>query len=729
MNNYKDTLFKLLHNNKINEFYDIIKKDNTIDLDIKDTNNIYIIQYLINYNNIEIIKYIFEHFQIRIDIINSDGRNILYYLIVHNFNKMFDFILQKDKTNIGISIIDLRDNLGYTSLHYTIIFNNFYCFQQLYKNNCDIYIINNEKKNIFELCLKHNTNDILLYLIENEFKKNNYNFTNINNETLFMLALTFKNNIILDYLINVSNYMKYIINKQEKQYGLTILHQLVITKKNKYINKLFEYNVDYNISDKIGNYCYHYAVIENNYQFLKFILDKDINYNNTNINGNTLLHLFLLNESNIFNNEKYDFVIKMITNTNLNIQNNEGVTCLHLIINKQLYTDEKIYSILINGTKNINLFIMDNNNNTIYDKLNDKLINMTIDAYYNKLLKLNSDKLIIEWEKYCSSQNLEKVIKVLNKNSGQDIEIYCKNKIKKIILEEKRSIPKYEEILFTIDDIVFENNYFYTGSTIDILFGLIYLHNNFKNINFIIDYPLSQNNKLINYYEKIGLDYDYKIEFINIEILWSYQKLIYITNFDSLLINLISKDERFIIIPLGIEITEGSHANIIIFDKINKIIERFEPNGAYTPYNFNYNSKLLDSLLKNKFINLLNEYTYITPSDYLPIIGFQMLENINMKNIEIGDPNGFCAVWCIWWCKYKISNPNIESKKLAIELIKNIKLSNKSFKKIIRNFSKNIVILRDDILKKYNIDINDWINNNYTQDIIDNIEKDIISLF
>ena len=287
----------------------------------------------------------------------------------------------------------------------------------------------------------------------------------------------------------------------------------------------------------------------------------------------------------------------------------------------------------------------------------------------------------------------------------------------------------YEEILFTIDDIVFENNYFYTGSTIDILFGLIYLHNNFKNINFIIDYPLSQNNKLINYYEKIGLDYDYKIEFINIEILWSYQKLIYITNFDSLLINLISKDERFIIIPLGIEITEGSHANIIIFDKINKIIERFEPNGAYTLYNFNYNSKLLDSLLKNKFINLLNEYTYITPSDYLPIIGFQMLENINMKNIEIGDPNGFCAVWCIWWCKYKISNPNIESKKLAIELIKNIKLSNKSFKKIIRNFSKNIVILRDDILKKYNIDINDWINNNYTQDIIDNIEKDIISLF
>lgn len=725
-----NNIFDLLQNNKINEFYDIIKKDNNIDLDIKDKNNIFVIQYLINYNQYEIIKYIFDNFSIRIDIINSDGRNLLYFPIKYNFNKLFDLILQKDKINIGISIIDLRDNLGYTGLHYTVIFNNFYCFKQLYLNNSDIFIINNKQQNIFELCLKYNRNDMLLYLIENEFKKNNYNFYNVKGESLFMLALTLENFTILDYLINIPTYMKYIMDKQENEYGLTILHQLVITKNNKYINKLFEYGVNYNISDKIGNYCYHYAIIENNYEFLKIILDKDINYNSTNINGNTILHLFLLNESiKQLNDEKFNFLIKMINNTAINIQNNDGITCLHLIINNKLYMDERIYSILVSGNKNINLFIMDNDNNTIYDKMNEKLINMTINAYYNKLKQINSDKLTIEWEKYCSSQNLEKVIKVLNKKQGKDIDTYCKDKIKQIILDEKRSIPYYESISFTTDNIVFENNCFYTGSTIDILFGLIYLHNNFNNVNFIIEYPLSQNEKLINYYQKIGIDYDYKIEFINIEILWSFQKLIYITNFDSLLINLLSNDEQFIIIPLGIEITEGSHANIIIIDKYNKTIERFEPNGVYSPHNFNYNSTLLDSLLKNKFSDLLSEYNYLTPKDYLPIVGFQMLENINTKCKEIGDPNGFCAVWCIWWCKYRLSNPKVEPKKLAIELIKNIKLSNKNFKIIIRNFSKNIVVLRDDMLKKYNININDWMNNNYTQEIVDNIEKDIIELF
>ena len=108
-----------------------------------------------------------------------------------------------------------------------------------------------------------------------------------------------------------------------------------------------------------------------------------------------------------------------------------------------------------------------------------------------------------------------------------------------------------------------------------------------------------------------------------------FQKIIYPINFDSILLNRIeNRDEtnRCIIIPLGIETQMGSHAKTLIIDKKNKLIERFEPNGYYSPRNFYFNEKLLDEILKNKFNNLLSEYKYLKPSDYLPIIGFQILE-------------------------------------------------------------------------------------------------------
>ena len=53
---------------------------------------------------------------------------------------------------------------------------------------------------------------------------------------------------------------------------------------------------------------------------------------------------------------------------------------------------------------------------------------------------------------------------------------------------------------------------------------------------------------------------------------------------------------------------------------------------------------------------------------------------------------------------------------------------NISFKTLIRNFTKSITDLRDDLLKKHKIDINDFIVGNYTSDILNKLEKDIIKL-
>ena len=58
----------------------------------------------------------------------------------------------------------------------------------------------------------------------------------------------------------------------------------------------------------------------------------------------------------------------------------------------------------------------------------------------------------------------------------------------------------------------------------------------------------------------------------------------------------------------------------------------------------------------------------------------------------IGDPNGYCAVWCIFYCKYRLENPDVNQLKLVNNIINNIKLQNKSFKSIIRNFFKNFYV-------------------------------------
>ena len=189
------------------------------------------------------------------------------------------------------------------------------------------------------------------------------------------------------------------------------------------------------------------------------------------------------------------------------------------------------------------------------------------------------------------------------------------------------------------------------------------------------------------------------------------------------------KIAKYLIIPLGIETSTGSHANILFWDIKKKTIERFEPSGANYPFNFNYNPFLLDNILKVKFQLYDHEINYYSPSDFLPSIGFQFLENIEIDK-KIGDPDGFCAVWCIWWVYQRMLNieKNINIENIADEIIKVIKLDKIIFRSMIRNFSKKITNIRDKYLENYNLDINDWINENFDINLIFKIEKDILNL-
>jgi len=160
-----------------------------------------------------------------------------------------------------------------------------------------------------------------------------------------------------------------------------------------------------------------------------------------------------------------------------------------------------------------------------------------------------------------------------------------------------------------------------------------------------------------------------------------------------------------------------------------KEVERYEPNGSHNPFKFNYNYILLDNLLKKKFMDFDSKIKYFSPIDYLPKISFQLLDSMETKkNKKIGDPDGFCAAWTVWYVDMRLNNSSYSRDNLVYKIIKKIKKFNYSFKQIVRNYTINITNFRDKILDKAEIEINDYINNNFSTNQLNIINNELDNL-
>src|SRR5690606_7824552 len=89
----------------------------------------------------------------------------------------------------------------------------------------------------------------------------------------------------------------------------------------------------------------------------------------------------------------------------------------------------------------------------------------------------------------------------------------------------------------------------------------------------------------------------------------------------------------------------------------------------------------------------------------------------------IGDPGGFCVVWSIWYVDNRLTYYDVDRKTLINEMIRSIDKQNISYKELIRNYSINITQLRDKILKKSNLTINE-----YTEEQIYEVAKNVYTL-
>lgn len=719
-----NNLFNLIKIHKWDEFKKIINNAKDFDSNLRDINNNYLIQYSILYNKPDITQLLIDN-GAKLDIIDIDGRTLLFIPIKYNYNNILKIILENDKNSIGISLLEYSDNNGLFPIHYAVLFQNIKACNIILDYTNQVNISDNDGNSALHLAIKTKKmkifNEIMKY-------KPNVNYQTNEGESPLHIACNFIQIEMVQQLLKYGAD----VNIQDYDNHITPLIYSVILDNTK-LFKLLIKKSNINIQDIKGNNALHYTIKENNESIINDLVDKYDNLYTTNLLGKTPLHLLLENiySGNIDIN-KFNFT-NFINKSNLNIQDYDGNSTFILLIKMNLW--KKIIPIL--KKKKLNAFLKNHDNRSAYDYISDDDKELFYDLLTNSYINILRSSNFI-WKRkidiYCKDKITFRKFQSIKNNIQFDID---ENKLKKTskdicpliikqLIESKKISHPIKLKSYCIDleynkSIAFVT---YTGVTLDIIFGLIYLLKNYNNIiSTSLTINFRENQKLKDHYLKVEKRHVSDDELLNFEIIWNNQEIFFPLSLDNIIKKFkININKRFLIIPVGIELLEDSHANIIIYDKKTNELERFEPNGGTFPYKFNYNPKLLDSLIQDKMSSYFQELKYIKPDNYLPKIGFQLLEAYDhYRTKRIGDPGGFCAAWCTWYAFMRVKYSNINRKKLIHKLMRKIKESNIPFKDLIRNFAHKIIIIRDETLKDVELDINNWINSNYNKEKLDRL--------
>lgn len=752
-------LFELLREHKDDEFIEYINNENNsnriIDINFPDNKGNYFITYAVKFNKKKILKILFDN-NARYDVIDNKGRCLLYYSIENDFMEITKMLLDYSDESIGMMLSDIRDDDGNTPIHYAIQNKSTKALKYILKSKSynihKLYFQNNDGYNALHTAVKSKVIDIVKLMIS---VMTNPNVKSKNGETALHIAINYQYNDIAKVLINSPNININIVDDNNK---FTPLHYAVGWNNSIIVEQLLKNGANIDAQDIFGNTPINYAIKEDHKKSFDILQQYNPNINIWNISGKIALH-------EAFDNIPDDiehYLKYLLKNTNLTHQDSYGNTCLHYLISSK-NIDWKDY-INILEKKKLNIFAINSQNEMVIDVVKSKdletLIDTTAKSYVSILQTLSTDNtndksqrcddidecndskcdiIMDEFHKICS-RNLtditKKEIDKLNKTLGNDnikdtltlCEKIAKKKIKNMItnIMKDNNNHNYKSYPSSKNSIEIDVEYpivdvcTFTGNPLDVLVGLIFLMNKHNNCCTIISYNVQSNNDILcEYYKSMGFISNNKCEFFNFEIVWMKFKLFIIDEFGDMFNNCIESDARFIIIPLGIVMDIGAHANYLIYDKKIKEIERFEPHGG--TISFNYKSETLDDLLEKYFTSMDNEIKYIRPDDYISKVGFQTMESHELNVSKIGDPGGFCALWSIWYVDQRLTYQNHSREVLVQELFNAIQSKNVGYRNLIRNYSRNIIKIRDDILESVGLNINDWVNDRYSNATLDKL--------
>jgi hypothetical protein len=249
------------------------------------------------------------------------------------------------------------------------------------------------------------------------------------------------------------------------------------------------------------------------------------------------------------------------------------------------------------------------------------------------------------------------------------------------------------------------------------------------------DLFISPTGKVISDIVKVYTNYFYEIT--PYVILWRSETKYYIDkDLDFYVLKCLNNENiRFIFLKLTLIASEqGTHANIIIFDKKTGIIERFEPYGTIPYLNIHH----LDKILEEHFTKIFKSSTYNTNITYLSpkdlnSVSFQTISNdTEAKNKKLGDPLGYCLAWTFWYLEMRINNPDVHPiqliKKAKHDIVHNSK-SKTPFLDFIRDYANKLDSMKNKFFEEAGVSKDNFYNLITTNKDKENIAKKLASDF
>jgi hypothetical protein len=481
----------------------------------------------------------------------------------------------------------------------------------------------------------------------------------------------------INYLLEKSCNQLEIINKYFKfdlnRHGELIAYQLLDINNLDCFKKLIKLGLNVNISDNYGT-MFSYALFSHNKDFINFLLSQKIDFSYTDKNEITYFHLVLLNhyKRQQTNASTLDIEIqKLILEkmTDLNKQTIDGDTIMHMIFRYNRWEDFKD----ILSKRKVDLTIKNKENKTPLDYIKSRKERSDIKNKFRNHIK--KEDIDINLLNYKTPQHTKFIGSSLNRYISA---YYLIDKYKNV------GIPlctKYDDVKNQINNSLFKD---------------------------MIQNPI---NSLICASIFYNVDtYDFFIPL----------------NLESGIKNIINKELIFIFIHKIFSNTQIGHANLLLIDKKNNSIERYEP------YGFSIDDGKLDEILKNRIIKIMlnltkMKYKYLAPKDYQQLYDSQSIEsNFDKYQNEIG---GFCQAWTFWYLEHKLLNFDIDSKTLLIKLKNKLLQENKSISDHIRSYADKLDKYMNKIYIKHKVKRNDIYRLSNTENkLYENINVDLLKI-
>ena len=143
---------------------------------------------------------------------------------------------------------------------------------------------------------------------------------------------------------------------------------------------------------------------------------------------------------------------------------------------------------------------------------------------------------------------------------------------------------------------------------------------------------------------------------------------------------------QFIVIPLIVKDTVSfgeppvpdAHSNLLIYDKVSKTWERWEPHGTNVYDMFEAEDYPgMETAIKEELSLFRNEHerigkidwTYISPDQSCPwvVVGKDFFQRDERGYLLRDDDEGLCETWSFWYLYTKLKNPGVSQKELLAQ--------------------------------------------------------------